>query len=688
MGKDSTMHTCTMCGERRKKFPASWTLNGSDEYCKGCWAQVECGSCGHHAPKGDIFKGRWTCQSCRHHTKVKLKGSLYEDCHRVIIDDCNGELTLQEVADEVASDQATLQECQHSDEEEQDELAPLPMPRLRPRTDKVMEQGHVVLLIDASGSMRNMDVMVKENGQQADAICRLEAATKCAAEFVHAHSCQQPRDKFSLATFADTAVIEGEVLNAVAMQAALEGVGQRGFGGTSYIAALQAAVELIGAQPTMRSHVVLLSDGRPADTKKALEVFQTELMWKTHIHGIGFGATVQSFAPLQQLTCLSGGTFVLSTCSIQGLGQAFSSVSSTITSMSSGCFNDEGLGAVKHIRPVTFEEPENGVFGRRDVLRFNAARSMFQYDGCAFHEERCQATAVARRARPCMRGGMRLVYGFRDTSVVKDEGSWMVAKASRYMDASCNALAVVESHAKSTAVARHYAARFNERLKTASARKQSSSRKPPIIFFVPCYVYTASESQLCDQEEEPSIFAAERFLPGAFLKYNSNNGYICDDSVQHNEAVQAFTHFSFEASGGKLLVADLQGVARDAETLLTDPQVLSLEGDFGPGDLAAAGMRTCLAAHRCGPTCKRLGLEPLNAKMLQRLAASAGTKMHAASRPSSSLSSDWERLSEASAGKHWEKVSDSGLVEFAMSDGIRSNASEASASSWVHLRDM
>merc|ERR1719440_2113598 len=119
-------------------------------------------------------------------------------------------------------------------------------------------------------------------------------------------------------------------------------------------------MELIGAQPSMQSHVVLLSDGRPADTKKALQFFQEEfLLGKcagTRIHGIGFGATVQSFAALQQLTCLSGGTCVLSTCSIQGLGQAFSSVSSTITSMSSGCFNDRGHGTLKRaLRPATFE---------------------------------------------------------------------------------------------------------------------------------------------------------------------------------------------------------------------------------------------------------------------------------------------------------------------------------------------
>ena len=57
--------------------------------------------------------------------------------------------------------------------------------------------------------------------------------------------------------------------------------------------------------------------------------------------------------------------------------------------------------------------------------------------------------------------------------------------------------------------------------------------------------------------------------------------------------VQAFLHFSFEESGGKFIVADLQGVARDNEVLLTDPQVLSLTRDYGPGDLEL--LDTCVA---------------------------------------------------------------------------------------------
>eukprot|EP00932_Pfiesteria_piscicida_P018708 SRR837773.5559.p2 GENE.SRR837773.5559~~SRR837773.5559.p2 ORF type:complete len:168 (+),score=47.73 SRR837773.5559:70-504(+) len=141
--------------------------------------------------------------------------------------------------------------------------------------------------------------------------------------------------------------------------------------------------------------------------------------------------------------------------------------------------------------------------------------------------------------------------------------------------------------------------------------------------------------------------------------------------MSHADTVQAFLHYSFVRSGGQLLVADLQGVARAGEVLLTDPQVLTAERReglaFGPGDLGLRGLRACLAAHRCGPTCKMLGLKPVSAKLLRKLdpAGSAGCR---------------RATSKASAGgSDWDRVSEYNLTDVACSE------SQASASSWVHL---
>ena len=188
-----------------------------------------------------------------------------------------------------------------------------------------------------------------------------------------------------------------------------------------------------------------------------------------------------------------------------------------------------------------------------------------------------------------MRGGMRLVYGFQDSEVTKN-GSWMVAKSSRYLSEAHNSLEAVECHAKSTAVARFFAARFNGRLKALDAKHVA-------LLFVPCFVY--------ELENEPlSSFAAERYLPGVFLKYNSNNGYVAE-ALPHNDTVQSFMHFTFEELGGNLMVTDLQGVARDAEVLLTDPQVLSLSreqlGEAFESSLQHKSCIPCIASPRSSP---------------------------------------------------------------------------------------
>lgn len=168
--------------------------------------------------------------------------------------------------------------------------------------------------------------------------------------------------------------------------------------------------------------------------------------------------------------------------------------------------------------------------------------------------------------------------------------------------------------------------------------------------------------------DEPRVFAGERFLPGPFLKYNSNNGYVSEGCYRHHEVVQAFLHFTFVSSEFKLLVTDLQGVARDGEVLLTDPQVLSLEGSYGPGDLQTKGFHACLAAHRCGPTCRLLGLKPISVAALRRFKIpSATSAMSSASAEvlgsaCSSLTAGWENVSDESGiSAGWERLSEVGV---------------------------
>lgn len=584
-------------------------------------------------------------------------------------------------------------------DEEDDMLAPLP--ELAPSRSVVVDsatgqRGHIVLLLDTSGSMRMADVAHyhQEDGEQeklAEPLSRFEASIRCAAEFARAHSSSNPSDVFSLVTFSDDARVAGERLSATSLCEALHTLPFHCSNGTFYQAALHAGKKMLAGDEVQNSgHVLLLSDGRPADPKEALAYAQGELLpTGCRLHGIGFGplAAAHSFAPLQQLACLGGGTFVLAGPSMRNLCDSFASVSSTITALREHNNADEqmqqGLARNKRVqRAVDFEVPELSCQSKRGVLHLKVSYSAFSFDGSRFEVAHQPQGQVMRRIKPHMRGGMRLVYGFRDPRVndehVAGAASWMVAKSSRWVNRELNTRAVVEAHAKCSAVARHFAARFNEQRATKGAAL-------PALFFVPCFVYEVDPLQLLPQQE-PRVFAAERYLPGVFLKYNSNNGFVSNNNkspgMAHGEVVQAFAHFTFAASNGQLLVADLQGVEREAEVILTDPQVLSLSGaHFGPGDLRARGVHACLMAHRCGPTCKLLGLQPFCSTHLRRLRASVPTAGQVTRRSTGENSSlfDWERCSDNEAsGSDWERVSP-------RQSGIGQCSSEISDNSWVQL---
>ena len=49
----------------------------------------------------------------------------------------------------------------------------------------------------------------------------------------------------------------------------------------------------------------------------------------------------------------------------------------------------------------------------------------------------------------------------------------------------------------------------------------------------------------------------ERYIEGKYIKYNNNKGWVSQDE---RNTPHAFAHYTFQASRGKLLVCDIQGV--------------------------------------------------------------------------------------------------------------------------------
>ena len=91
-------------------------------------------------------------------------------------------------------------------------------------------------------------------------------------------------------------------------------------------------------------------------------------------------------------------------------------------------------------------------------------------------------------------------------------------------------------------------------------------------------------------------------MDGDLHKYNDNNGDVFD---AQDPIPQAFSHFSWEMSEGKILICDLQGWGH----LLTDPQIHTIDGEgFGQGNMGPEGIDNFFANHKCNAVCAKLGL--------------------------------------------------------------------------------
>jgi len=103
------------------------------------------------------------------------------------------------------------------------------------------------------------------------------------------------------------------------------------------------------------------------------------------------------------------------------------------------------------------------------------------------------------------------------------------------------------------------------------------------------------------------VALVEPMLKGHYTKHSNNFGFVSPDD---RNTPHAFSHWTWVASGGKMLVCDIQGVGDN----YTDPQIHSNAGHhnflFGRGDMGIEGVQQFFATHRCNGLCRYLGLPP------------------------------------------------------------------------------
>lgn len=137
---------------------------------------------------------------------------------------------------------------------------------------------------------------------------------------------------------------------------------------------------------------------------------------------------------------------------------------------------------------------------------------------------------------------------------------------------------------ESQVVAKYYADEFN-----------LSGPPKKCDFIVPYCI------EMVQRQGRPLYNVEVLFHGDKYEKHNTNAGGVTSD----RNTPQAFSHFTFAASGKQLCVCDIQGVL----DMYTDPQVHTADGEgFGQGNLGKDGIHRFLATHRCNEICEYLGL--------------------------------------------------------------------------------
>ena len=125
------------------------------------------------------------------------------------------------------------------------------------------------------------------------------------------------------------------------------------------------------------------------------------------------------------------------------------------------------------------------------------------------------------------------------------------------------------------------------------------------IKFIDVQVCRVTMSSTESGPQQKEYVAVEEFIPGNFIKWCNNYGYI-SPLADYHPIMPAFMHHSWCHTKGQVMVADLQGAKEDDSYKLTDPAILSLTGDYGPTDTGIEGMAMFFLNHECSDICKTL----------------------------------------------------------------------------------
>lgn len=469
----------------------------------------------------------------------------------------------------------------------------------------------VMFFVDLSSSMKKTDITGREGLRRIDAV--IEVLKRFITQQMAAGAVM---DVYSLVTFS---ISKHQVR--FHRQRGSDAVSKltyetfEPFGVVEYSEIILAMEAL--AVPGQACRVIFLSDGCAGHLQgNVLPGFQQAIVDNPHmiLHCIGFGSC--DFSILQQLAQIGRGSFSRASMDIDNLVNTFTSLSKTVTQTRNTAHSKE-----RAARTVVFDSARR--FGRSEkevAFRNHGARTgerrTYKLDasGLIGLKRTSNTECVLRlHKNPFMQGGMRLVYRCRDADIPAE----MVAKFSRFEEDD-NSWDFIAMFINNTAQTRELTQQFHDAYWWA---RYACGWPFEPLRLVSCT--QAWEYYLPKTRDYPELnFVAEAFLHGSekgFLKWVNNRGEILipSSSSDFSMAAEAFAHFSLDASGGKLMVSDLQGVLKPGDGKcrrihLTDPQILSWDQSFGAADLGPTAMQTFRSLHVCNALCKKLRLSSLS----------------------------------------------------------------------------
>jgi hypothetical protein len=176
-------------------------------------------------------------------------------------------------------------------------------------------------------------------------------------------------------------------------------------------------------------------------------------------------------------------------------------------------------------------------------------------------------------------------------------------------DPKANTFTVYQEHLEIQAIAQFLAEQFN------TEQQRLFRNFIPILY---------ADADLVQQKIDPSkIYQVERRMHQEWRKWNNNSGGVSLN--EYSTILQAFSHWTYHITYGRLMVVDLQGVKVDRAYLLTDPALHCddlLRFRQTRTNLGVKGMHQFFRTHVCSDVCSKLNLTSLmttwNSALLNR----------------------------------------------------------------------